>query len=169
MEERRGMESFARELFGFFPLEWAVFLTAALPIIELRGAIPMGISLGMAPLEAALISLAGSTMPVPFILLAVVPVFNSLKRTPFLKARIDRLTERTLLKNGGRLERYGAWGLLLFVAVPLPGTGVWTGSLLAALFGMRFRFAFPAVFMGNVVAGILVMALSHGLFSLIRG
>ena len=163
------MESFARELFGLFPLEWAVFLTAALPIIELRGAIPMGISLGMAPLDAMAISLAGSMMPVPFILLTIIPIINYLKRTPFLKRHIDRYTERSLQRNSEKIEKYGAWGLILFVAIPLPGTGVWSGSLLAALLSMRFRWAFPAILTGNVIAAILVMGLSHGVFSLIRG
>jgi uncharacterized membrane protein len=107
-------------------------------------------------------------IPVPIILLSIVPVFNHLKRVGFLRTFIEKITERSLRGNGEKIEKYGAWALVLIVAIPLPGTGVWSGSLIAALLNMRFRWAFPAIFAGNVIAGVLVAGLSYGAFSFFR-
>ncbi|WP_372995808.1 COG2426 family protein [Lutispora sp.] len=134
-------------------------LTAAVPIIELRGAIPVGISLGLSPVHAALISLIGSMIPVPFILFTIRRVFNYLKKTKAFRSLVDKLTHRSLSKSKN-IQKYGVLGLLVFVAIPLPGTGVWSGSLAAALLDMRFKWAFPAIFIGNVIAALLVMMLS---------
>lgn len=68
------------------------------------------------------------------------------------------------MANGGKIQKYGFWGLLVFVAIPLPGTGVWSGSLAAALLNMRFKIAFPAILVGNIIAAVLIMGLSHGFF-----
>lgn len=137
-------------------------LTAAMPIIELRGAIPVGMSLGMSPVHATVISFIGSMIPVPFILFTIRPIFNYLKKTKLFKKLVHKLTDRSLNNNGGKIQKYGAWGLMLIVAIPLPGTGVWSGSLAAALLDMRFKWAFPAILVGNLIAGILVMTLSNG-------
>jgi len=69
--------------------------------------------------------------------------------------------------NSGKIQKYGVWGIILIVAIPLPGTGVWSGSLIAALMDMRFKWAFPAILMGNAIAGIIIMLLSHGVVSVI--
>ena len=160
------MERLLGELFNFLSIEFSVMFTAALPVIELKGAIPVGISLGLSPFHAAVISFVGSMIPVPFILFAIRPVFNYLKKTSIFKNVVHRLTDKSLSKSGN-IQKYGAWGLLLFVAIPLPGTGVWTGSLIAALLDMRFKWAFPAIFTGNLIAGILIMGISNGVFNVI--
>lgn len=152
------------DLLNFLSIELTVMLTAALPVIELKGAIPVGISLGMTPLHAAAVAFVGSMIPVPFILFTVRPVFNYLKSTRTFKELVYKLTARSLKNSGGRIQRYGLWGLIFLVAIPLPGTGVWSGSLIAALLDMRFKWAFPAIFVGNLIAGILIMGVSEGLF-----
>ena len=151
-------------LLNFLSIELTVLLTAALPIIELRGAIPVGISLGLSPIHATLISLMGSMIPVPFILFTIRPIFNYLKTTKIFKKLVHRLTDKSMSKSG-KIQKYGAWGLLIFVAIPLPGTGVWSGSLAAALLDMRFKWAFPAILVGNIIAAAIIMGLSNGVVS----
>ena len=155
-----------QQLLNFLPIELTVLLTAALHIIELRGAIPVGISLGLSPFHAAILSFIGSMIPVPFILFTIRPIFNWMKKTKMFRKLVNRLTNKSLNKSG-QIQKYGAWGLLVFVAIPLPGTGVWSGSLAAALLDMRFKWAFPAIFVGNLIAGILIIVLSNGVLSLI--
>ncbi len=152
------------KLLNFLSIEFTVMLTAALPIIELRGAIPVGISLGLSPIHATLISLVGSMIPVPFILFSIRPIFNYLKTTKIFKKLVHKLTDKSMSKSG-KIQRYGAWGLLVFVAIPLPGTGVWSGSLAAALLDMRFKWAFPAILVGNIIAAAIIMGLSNGVVS----
>lgn len=147
--------------------EFKVMFTAALPIIEIKGAIPLGLSLGMNPWHALMISLIGSIIPVPFILFGIRPVFNWLKKASFLKKITDHIEYKTINKSH-RIQRYGVWGLFLFVAIPLPGTGVWTGSLAAVLLDIRFKWAFPAILLGNFVAGIIIFSLSNGIIELFR-
>ncbi len=155
------MESIVQELLDFLSVEFTVILTAALPVVEVKGAIPVGISLGLTPIHSLFLSLIGSMIPVPFILFSIRPIFNYMRRTKIFKKLAYRLTNRSMAKSG-KIQRYGVWGLLVFVAIPLPGTGVWSGSLIAALLDMRFKWAFPAIFVGNVIAGILITALSYG-------
>ncbi|MDD2482437.1 MAG: small multi-drug export protein [Lutispora sp.] len=162
------MQLFLKEIFNFLSIELTVLLTAALPIIELRGAIPVGISLGLSPLHAALLSFIGNMIPVPIILFTIRPIFNYMKKTKTFRKLIHRLTDKSLNKSG-KIQKYGAWGLLIFVAILLPGTGVWSGSLAVALLNMRFKWAFPAILVGNLVAGILIMGLSHGVVNVIGG
>ncbi len=150
-----------KELLNFLSIELTVMLTAALPIIELRGAIPVGMSLGMSPAHATIISFIGSMIPVPFILFSIRPIFNYLKTTKIFKKLVHKLTDKSMSKSG-KIQKYGAWGLLVFVAIPLPGTGVWSGSLAAALLDMRFKWAFPAILVGNLIAAVIIMGLSNG-------
>lgn len=151
------------ELLNFLSIELTVMLTAALPIIELRGAIPVGMSLGMSPTHATVISFIGSMIPVPFILFTIRPIFNYMKKTKTFRKLVHRLTDKSLNKSGN-IQKYGAWGLLIFVAIPLPGTGVWSGSLAAALLDMRFKWAFPAILVGNLIAAVIIMGLSNEAF-----
>lgn len=144
-------------------LEIMVILTAAMPVVELRGAIPAGIALGLAPWHAFILGVIGSMLPVPFILWFIKPIFEWLGKHSFLKPIIERIKRRTLEKSD-KIERYGFWGLLIFVAIPLPGTGVWSGALAAVLLNLRFRKAFFAIFFGNMVAGLIMMSFSHFFF-----
>lgn len=158
------MQLFLQEILNFLSIEFTVMLTAALPIIELRGAIPVGISLGLSPIHATFLAFIGSMIPVPFILFTIRPIFNYMKKTKLFKKLVHRLTDRSM-NGSGKIQKYGAWGLLVFVAIPLPGTGVWSGSLAAALLDMRFKWAFPTIFVGNLIAGVLIMLLSNGVVS----
>lgn len=160
------MQKLLVQLLNFLSIELTVLLTAALPVIELRGAIPVGISLGLSPIHSTIISFIGSMIPVPFILFTIRPIFNYLKTTRVFKKIIHKLTERSMNKNSNKIQKYGVWALVLIVAIPLPGTGVWSGSLAAALLDMRFKWAFPAIFLGNLIAAILIMIISQGAFSL---
>lgn len=156
------MEKLLHQLLNFLSIELTVMLTAALPIIELRGAIPVGISLGLSPIHATIVAFLGSMIPVPFILFTIRPIFNYLKTTRVFKKLVNKLTDRSINNNGGKIQKYGVWGLMVIVAIPLPGTGVWSGSLIAALMNIRFKWAFPAILVGNAIAGIIIMLLSHG-------
>ena len=104
-------------------------------------------------------------IPVPFILFSIRPIFNYLKKTKLFKKLVHKLTDKSLNKSG-KIQKYGAWGLLVFVAIPLPGTGVWSGSLAAALLDMRFKWAFPAILVGNIIAAVIIMGLSNEAFKL---
>lgn len=157
------MEIMLKQLFDFISIEFAVLFTAALPVVELKGAIPVGISLGLAPFHAFILAYLGSIIPVPMILFTIRPIFNYLKQTRLFRKIVNRMMDRSL-KKSGNIRKYGVWGLFIFVAIPLPGTGVWTGSLIASLLDMRFKLAFPAICIGNLIAGLLIMALSNGIF-----
>jgi len=160
-------KSFIVDLISFLSIELSVIITSMLPVMELRFAIPFGISLGLSPLHAMIISFLGSLIPVPFILFGIRPVFNFLKHTKTFEKLVHHLTHKTLDKTSDKVQRYGAWALILFVAIPLPGTGVWTGSLAAALLDIRFKWAFPAIVFGNAIAAVVIVLLSHGFMQLI--
>lgn len=160
------MEEFFIKILDFLSIEFTVMMTAFLPVIELRGAIPVGISLGLSPIHSFVLSFIGSMIPVPFILFGARPIFSYLKKTKLFSNFIIKLTGSSMSKSGN-IKKYGVWGLLIFVAIPVPGTGVWTGSLIAALMNMRFKWTFPTIFMGNLIAGLLIMGASSGLFRIL--
>jgi uncharacterized membrane protein len=139
--------------------ELLVLWVAMMPVVELRGAIPLGISLGMSPVEAYLVALAGNLLPVPGLLLLLEPVCRSIRRWRRLRRCVDAWLDRSRAR-GQRLQRWGAVGLALFVALPLPSTGVWSGALIASLLGLRFWHGMVALSLGAAAAGILVTALS---------
>lgn len=141
-----------------------VFGTSMLPIWELKGAIPMGIGLGIPFWQAFLLALLGSSIPVPFIIFFIERVIGWMGRSKvkffnkfanWLLAKVD--------KHRSTIDRYGYWGVFIFVAIPLPGTGVWTGSLLASLLDLQPKKAIPVVLVGNLVAGCIMVLLS-GIF-----
>lgn len=141
------------------------FLTAMVPVLELRGAIPVGVAAGLPPAAACAAAIVGNMVPVPFILLLVRRVFAWLHNTKLLGPKIVWLERRAHLK--GRLVRkYRLPGLVILVAIPLPGTGAWTGALVAALLDIRMRHAVPAIFLGVVIAGAIITALTMGLVRL---
>ena len=145
---------------------FVTFLVGMTPVFELRGAIPLGVAAGLPPLTACAAAILGNVVPVPFIMLLVRRVFRWLRKTAFLGPKIDWLERRAHLK--GRLVRkYRLPGLLLLVAVPLPGTGAWTGALVATLLDIRLRHAFPAIAVGVVIAGVLITLLTVGVAGLL--
>jgi uncharacterized membrane protein len=130
--------------------------TAVIPIAELRGAIPIAISVYHFPWYYAYIfGVIGNLLPVPFILLLLDKIIPFLGRVAFLDKLMQRYFAWTK-RRSKRIERFGWFGLTLFVAIPLPVTGAWTGSILAVLLGMKFKHAFSAIFLGVIIAGIIV-------------
>lgn len=139
---------------------------AAVPVVELRGAIPAGIAAGLDPWLACGAAIFGNLLPVPFIILLVRQVFDRLRKHAFFAPKIDALERRAHLK--GRLVRkYRLLGLMLFVAIPLPGTGAWTGALIAAFLNIRLRHALPAITLGLLIAGSLVTLMTLGIIHLL--
>ncbi len=134
----------------------AVLAIAASPISELRGAIPVAISAFHFPwYYAFLLAVIGNLLPVPFILLLLNSVSRLLSKISFLEQLLNWLFERTR-RRGKIIKRYERIGLALFVAIPFPMTGAWTGSLVAVLFGLKFRYAFLSIFIGVLVSGVIV-------------
>ncbi len=145
--------------------ELLVMMIAATPISELRGAIPLGISLGLSPLHSAVISVIGNSVPVPFLLLLLKPIFDNLDDNKVVGGFISWLKKRTL-KRSKNIKKYSLFGLYLLVAIPLPTTGAWTGCLAATLFNIRFKHAFIAIISGIITSGIIVLTLSHQVTSI---
>jgi uncharacterized membrane protein len=143
-----------------FAKELVVLVTSALPILELRGGIPVAIGLFDFPwYYALLLAIIGNLLPVPFILFFLNSATRVLSRVPFFDRFLTWLFERTR-RRGRIIEKYKRIGLILFVAIPLPVTGAWTGSLAAVLFGLRFRHAMSSIFIGILIAGAIVTCLS---------
>ena len=147
---------------------WMTFLVGMTPVLELRGAIPLGVAAGLPPLTACAAAILGNIVPVPFIMLLVRRVFRWLRKTAFLGPKIDWLERRAHLK-GRMVRKYRLPGLILLVAIPLPGTGAWTGSLAAAFLDMRLKNALPAVVLGVLTAGCIMLGLTHMGINLFSG
>ena len=146
-----------------FPPELAVFLSSMIPIIECRGAIPLGVALlgSQSIFKVFLIAIIGNMIPVPFILYFIRPIIAWLKTTKAFKG-VAEWIERKAEKNKEKITKYEKFGLFLFVAIPLPGTGAWTGSLVAAMLEMRIKDALPWVCAGVVVASLIMTIVSFG-------
>lgn len=147
------------------------FLISMVPVIELRGAIPYGMAQGLAPWLACAVSIVGNMLPVPFILLFIRKILHWMKRYPRL-GRIAEKLEHRADNRSGRVRKSEVIGLCLLVAIPLPGTGAWTGALVAALMEMRLKRALPTILLGVVLAGIavtLVMSLGIEALSFLHG
>lgn len=144
----------------------ATFIISMIPVIELRGAIPIGVSLGLSHAEAMGISIIGNMLPVPFIILFIRPIFRWMTRK---SGKLARLAEKLETKAEGKwdkIHRYQFFALTLFVAIPLPGTGAWSGALIAAVMNMRLRNALPSILLGVLIAGILVSGITYGFTSI---
>lgn len=134
-----------------------VLCMSMLPVLEVKAAIPMGLAMGLPLWETFFIALLGSCIPVPFILLLLRPFFHWCKGRPFFHRLAEKLEGRFRKKSSG-VRRYSLLGLFLFVAIPLPTTGVWTGSGIAAMLDLRIRHALPIIVAGNAVAALLMLA-----------
>lgn len=141
-------------------------LVSMVPVIELRGGIPFGVALGLNPWVAFLACIIGNIIPVPFIIVYIRRIFGWMRRRlPRLDGMVDRLEKKAHLK-GRKVNKYKYIGLFLFVAIPLPGTGAWTGALAAAFLDMPLRKALPSIFLGILAAGFLVTGLTYGFLSI---
>lgn len=135
---------------------------AMVPVLELRGSIPFGLALGLSPGMVYVVSVLGNLFPVPAVMLFVRSVFQWLRKWSRWDRRIDWLETRAHLK-GRFIQKYRLLGLVLLVAIPLPGTGAWTGALVATLLNIRIRVALPCILFGVLIAGGIMMATSLGL------
>ena len=141
------------------------FGTAMVPVLELRGAIPVGVAAGLSPWVACVTAILGNLVPVPFIMLLIRNIFDWLRDTKFFGPKIVALEQRAHLK-GRVVRKYRLPGLIILVGIPLPGTGAWTGALVAALLDIRMRHALPAILLGLVFAGAITTAVTMGIISL---
>lgn len=141
--------------------DWlVVFIISLCPILECRLGMFTAISLlHMNPIVGFIISFIGNILPIPFILLLINQIFELLKKVPGVKKPIIWLEEKTLKKRD-KIDKYGVWGLLLFVAIPLPGTGGWTGALLASLLHLDRKKSFGVICVGVFIAGLIITILS---------
>lgn len=146
--------------------EFIAFIVSLLPVLELRGGLIAAKLMEIDFFKAFIICYVGNMLPIPFILLFIRKIFNLLKKISCVERVIDKLEARSVRK-AEKVEKYRLWGLLLFVAIPLPGTGAWTGALIADLFDIRIKHALPVIAVGVLIAGIIISALSYGLFGLL--
>ena len=141
-------------------------LVSMVPVVELRGGIPFGVGVGLPVWAAFLAAVIGNLIPVPFIIVYIRRIFQWMRRRiPWLNLMVDALERKGHLK-GRRVNKYKYLGLAVFVAIPLPGTGAWTGSLAAAFLDMPLRKAIPSVVAGVLVAGAAISVLTYGIVNL---
>ena len=161
---------FVTKLGGKAAKELIVFIISMVPILELRGGL---LAAGPAFLDiptwrAIPICIIGNLIPIPFILLLIRPIFAWLRRTKLFRPLVEKLEAKAMSKSG-QIEKYEFWGLVLFVGIPLPGTGAWTGSLIASLLGIDWKKAFLAVVIGVCMATVIMYFLSYVLIGGIFG
>ena len=144
-------------------------LVSMIPIIELRGGLPFGVALGLPYHLAFPAAVIGNIIPAPFIIVYIRRIFHMMRRyMPRLNGLVDKMERKAHLK-GQKVQKYQYLGLWLFVAIPLPGTGAWTGSLVAAFLEMRLKRALPAVALGVITAGCIMLTLTHVGINLFSG
>ena len=140
---------------------------AALPVLELRGAIPYGVANGLPYFGVLAVSVIGNMLPVPVIILFVRKIFDWMKKKSKFLAGIAEKLEKRAENKMDVIEKYEMLGLFILVAIPLPGTGAWTGSLISALLGLRLKNAFPMILLGVLTAGVIMMIISYGVGAII--
>lgn len=139
-------------------------VTAMLPILEIRGAIPVGVASGLDPWLAFAVGFVGNMLPIPILILLTRKVIEWLKKHNVL-VKLTAWLENKGSKGAQKVQRYSFWGLFILVAIPLPGTGAWTGALVASLLDMRLKRALPAIAMGVAAAGLIVLLVTYGVIS----
>ena len=146
----------------------ATLIVSMLPVVELRGAIPVGVGLGLPVWQAAVLSMIGNMLPVPFIIAFARTVMDWLKQKSDRARRfVAWLESKGEGKKADMVRQAKFWGLMLFVAIPLPGTGAWTGALVAVLMNLRMKNAIPPILLGVLVAGLIVSLATAGVIRLI--
>ncbi len=157
------------EMFGNFSSsqfggEIITFVISLLPILELRGGLLAAGALNVNPVIAYIIAIIGNLLPIPFILMFLTPIFNWMKKTKLFKGIVEKL-ENKAMKNKEKFEKGEFIALIIFVGIPLPGTGAWTGALIASVLGMNRKKAMLAIILGVIMASIIMMFLSYGLLN----
>ncbi len=160
--------AFANTLGRYVSKEIVVFVISMIPILELRGGLIVSKLLQVPITTAIPICIIGNIIPIPFILLFIKQVFKLLKKIKIFRGSIEKLENRAMSKSDN-IKRYEFWGLVLFVGIPLPGTGAWTGSLIAALLDVDFKKAVLAELLGIAIATVIMSFLSYGLLGALVG
>ena len=132
------------------------------PVIELRGGIPAGVAAGLPVFWAALVSIVGNMIPVPFVLIFIRKLLYWMEGRSSLLGKFAKKLKDKADANKEKVLKYEFWGLVLLVAIPLPGTGAWTGALVAAMMNMRLKRAMPAIILGVLIAGVIVTSVTYG-------
>lgn len=162
-------ETLAQTLVELFqdkiPSELTAFVISLLPILECRGGMIAARLLQIPFLKAFVICYLGNMLPIPFIILFIKKIFAFLRRFKFFEKIIVKLEGKTE-RNKEKVLRYKSWGLLLFVAIPLPGTGGWTGALMAALLDIDMKRSLPIIALGVFIAGLIMSFFTYGIFSM---
>ena len=153
---------FATNLDGILSAELIIFLVSMIPILELRGGLLVASLLHVDMWRAIPICIIANAIPVPFILLLITQIFAFMKKHNTLAGLVDRLESKAMGRSE-KIQRYEFWGLVAFVGIPLPGTGAWTGSLIAALLRIRMKKAIPAIALGLIMATVIMTVVSYGI------
>ncbi len=138
------------------------FLISMVPVIELRGAIPVAVANGLNYWVAVAVAIIGNLVPVPFIILFIRKIFELMRKWSSKLDSIVTKLENRAKKKSDVVQKFAFWGLFILVAIPLPGTGAWTGALVAAMLDMRLRRAFPAIALGVIAAAVIVTFVTYG-------
>lgn len=144
-----------------FGRELIIFIISLFPILELRGGLIAATLLGLDALPSFIICFLGNIIPIPFILWLITPIFNKMKKTKLFSGLVEKIEKKAMSKKD-QIEKLQYLGLMLFVGIPLPGTGAWTGCLIAALLDMNKKKALIASILGVIMAGIIMLVLSYG-------
>ena len=146
--------------FPWLPRELMIFFVSMLPLIELRGGLIIAPLVNIPVWKAIPICLAGNIIPIPFILWFITPIFTWMKGTRLFKPMVEKLESKSMGKSE-KIQKYEFLGLVLFVGIPLPGTGAWTGALIASLLNIRFKKAFPAILLGLLLATTIMCTATY--------
>ena len=167
-------EKLAKSLIGMmggllslsFGKQLIVFIISMLPILELRGGLIAASLLKLSPVESYVIAIVGNAIPIPFLLLLINKILSAMEKSRFkLFNKMHSFLHKKIMKNKDSIEKYGFWGLVIFVGIPLPGTGAWTGAIIAAFLEMYRKKAFLAICLGMLMASIIMMIISFGVIS----
>ena len=153
---------FTHNLSGFMPKEIVVLIISMVPILELRGGLIAASVLGIDMFRAIGYCFVGNIIPIPFILLFITPIFSWMKKTKLFRPIVEKLEKKSMSKSD-KIKKYEFLGLMLFVGIPLPGTGAWTGALIASLLGIKLKKAFWAIFFGLIIATVIMCIFSYGI------
>lgn len=160
-------ETIVNSIVEFFknsvPPQLVAFIISLFPVLELRGGMIAARLLEIDFLQAFAICYIGNMLPIPFILLFIRKIFSLMRKSAFFSKIVDKLEARSQKKQG-TIQKYKEWGLLLFVAIPLPGTGGWTGALIAALMDLRMKKTLPIIAIGVFIAGLIMSLITYGIF-----
>lgn len=160
--------AFAATLGKYVSKEIVVFIISMIPILELRGGLIVSRLIQVPITTAVPLCIIGNIIPIPFILLFIKQIFRWLKKVKVFRGLIEKLENRAMSKSDS-IKKYEFWGLVLFVGIPLPGTGAWTGSLIAALLEVDFKKAILAELLGIIIATVIMSILSYGLLGTLLG